>query len=206
MPSPQLNLRVPLEHHDLLRAVAARLREDAAFRDHLAALIAGVAAPVADPVAAPVAGVAAPVAGDSVTAHLEALEERVAALEEREPRMTMLEALAGRVAHLEARLERGTGQEAPQPVVEGAGEALEASEALEPGKTPREAPGGPQTRRKWTPEDDAALHAIASRGGSQADAGQELGRPSSVINAKWKALGLPVPPRKGRKLTRRQSV
>ena len=48
MPSPQLNLRVPLEHHDLLRAVAARLRSDAAFADHIGALLAGVAAPVAD--------------------------------------------------------------------------------------------------------------------------------------------------------------
>jgi hypothetical protein len=54
MPSPQLNLRVPLEHHDLLRAVAARLRHDAAFAVHLGALLAGVGDPTAgatDPVA-----------------------------------------------------------------------------------------------------------------------------------------------------------
>jgi hypothetical protein len=69
MPSPQLNLRVPLEHHDVLRAVAARLKSDAAFRDQLAALIAGVAAPVAG------------VAGDSLTARVDSLEERVKALE-----------------------------------------------------------------------------------------------------------------------------
>jgi hypothetical protein len=51
MPSPQLNLRIAPEHHDLLRAVAARLRLDAAFAGHLGALLAGVAAPVAAPVA-----------------------------------------------------------------------------------------------------------------------------------------------------------
>jgi hypothetical protein len=70
MPSPQLNLRVPLEHHDLLRAVAARLRHDAAFADHLGALLAGVADPTA--------GATTPVADAStiasIMARLDALE------------------------------------------------------------------------------------------------------------------------------------
>jgi hypothetical protein len=170
MPSPQLNLRVPLEHHDLLKAVAGRLRTDAAFADHLAALLAGVA----DPVASPVADASSLASIMSRLEVLEALKDRVEVLE-----LRMRQESAGTVAERDGRV---------------VGAALEPSEAS----------GGPQTRRKWTPEDDAALQAIAARGGTQADAGQELGRPSSVINAKWKALGLPVPPRKGRKLTRRQ--
>jgi hypothetical protein len=172
MPSPQLNLRVPQEHHAILKAVAARLRDDVGFADHLAALLAGVAAPVAAPVAD-----ASSLA--SVMSRLEALE-----------------ALKDRVEALELRMR----QESAGTVAERDGSVMAVGEVLEPS----EASGGPQTRRKWTPEDDAALQAIAARGGTQADAGQELGRPSSVINAKWKALGLPVPPRKGRKLTRRQ--
>jgi hypothetical protein len=73
MPSPQLNLRVPLEHHDLLKAVAGRLRTDAAFADRIAALLAGVAAPVAD--ASNLASIM------SRLEVLEALKDRVEALE-----------------------------------------------------------------------------------------------------------------------------
>jgi hypothetical protein len=79
MPSPQLNLRVPQEHHAILRTVASRLRTDEAFADHLAALLAGVAAPVAPPVAE---------ASNLVSIMfrleaLEALKDRVEALEGR---------------------------------------------------------------------------------------------------------------------------
>jgi hypothetical protein len=171
MPSPQLNLRVPLEHHDLLKAVAGRLRTDAAFADRIAALLAGVAAPVASPVAD--------------ASNLASIMSR----------LEVLEALKDRVEVLELRMR----QESAGTVAERDGTVM-AVGALEPS----EASCSQLKRRKWAPEDDAALQAIAARGGTQADAGQELGRPSSVINAKWKALGLPVPPRKGRKLTRRQ--
>jgi hypothetical protein len=181
MPSPQLNLRVPSEHHAILKRVASRLREDVAFKDQLAALVAGVAAPVAG------------VAGDSIVARLEA---RLEALEEREPRMVRIEALEARLEVLEAL--RGTGQGGSQTAAEAAGEALDASEATQ------EAPGGPQTRRKWTAEDDAALRRIHAEGGIPEDARRQLGRPSSVIIGKWKALGLPVQPRAGRKLGKRQ--
>jgi hypothetical protein len=167
MPSPQLNLRVPLEHHDLLRAVAARLKEDAAFRDQLAALLAGVAGIVAPPVAD--ASILA-----SIIARLEVLE----ALKDRG------EALEGR-AHQE-----------------GAGTAVEAVGVPAGTLVPVEAR---QTRRKWTDADFAVLKAIAARGGTQADACKELRRTSSDVNKYWKSMGLPVPPRKGRKLTRRQS-
>jgi hypothetical protein len=62
-----------------------------------------------------------------------------------------------------------------------------------------------QRRRPWAAEDDTALRRIAAGGGTQADAMKELQRPSSVINLKWKSLGLPVAPRKGRKLGPRGS-
>jgi hypothetical protein len=72
MPSPQLNLRIALEHHALLKAVAAHLRNDAAFANQLAALLAGLAAPIAPPVAD-----ASSLA--SIMARLEALERRMVA-------------------------------------------------------------------------------------------------------------------------------
>ena len=72
MPSPQLNLRIALEHHALLKAVAAHLRNDAAFANQLAALLAGLAAPIAPPVVN-----ASSLA--SIMARLEALERRMVA-------------------------------------------------------------------------------------------------------------------------------
>jgi hypothetical protein len=135
----------------------------------------------------PVAGASSPVA--LPVADASTLASVIARLE-------ALEALEDRVKVLEGIRQEGAGTVAgsDRTAMAVVGEGLEQLEA----------PGGTQTRRKWMPEDDAALQAIAARGGTQADAGQELGRPSSVINAKWKALGLPVPPRKGRRLTRRQ--
>jgi hypothetical protein len=166
MPSPQLNLRVPLEHHDLLRTVAARLRTDAAFADKLAALLAGVADPVASPVA-----------------DASALASIIARLE-------VLEALGDRVEALESRTRQ-----------EGAGTVTGAAE--KPADTPVLVEAS-QKRRKWTEADFAVLQAVAARGGTQADACRELGRTSSDVNKYWKSMDLPVPPRKGRKLVRRQ--
>jgi hypothetical protein len=123
---------------------------------------------------------ASPVPETSVTARLEALEARVKALE------------------------HGTGQAGPQTVVEAAGEPLEAGEALELVEAAGEAAGGPQKRRKWSETDFSTLRDIAARGGTQADACRELGRTSSDVNKYWKALGLPVQPRAGRKLVRRR--
>jgi hypothetical protein len=134
---------------------------------------------------------------------MEALEARLEALEEREPRMVRIEALEARMAALEAS-GRGTGQEAPQTVVEAAGEPLEAGVALERLEAAGKAAGGPQKRRKWTETDNDELRAIAARGGIPEDAAHELGRPSSVISGKWRALGLPVQPRAGRKVKRRK--
>ena len=83
---------------------------------------------------------------------------------------------------------------------------VEGAEVLETAETHSRASDGAgegkQTRQKWTDADDDVLRRTAAEGGTQADAVRELGRPSSVVNGKWKALGLPVLPRKGRKLKR----
>lgn len=57
-----------------------------------------------------------------------------------------------------------------------------------------------QRRRPWTEADDDALREIAAAGGTQAEAAKRLGRPDGIVSEKWRLLGLPVPPRKGRRL------
>ena len=118
--------------------------------------------------------------------------------------------LAERVAALAARVERLEAVQAAPAIPSRQGSALDAVEPVggaEVLKTPEALPGasgrlveGRRSRRPWTDADDAELRRIAERGGTQADAARELGRSDGVINEKWKALGLPVPPRKGRKL------
>jgi hypothetical protein len=111
-----------------------------------------------------------------------------------------LAAVIERVERLESAIPSGQGSapDAVEPV--GSVEVPETAETH-----PRPSGGtdkGKQSRQKWTDADDDVLRRIAAEGGTQADAARELGRPSSVVNGKWKALGLPVPPRKGRKLKR----
>jgi hypothetical protein len=101
--------------------------------------------------------------------------------------------LGQRLANVEARLERL--ERAGASTVAVGGEAADALEAMEAA----ESTDGKQRRVRWTAEDDAALRRIAADGGTQADAMRELQRSSGTINAKWKSLGLPVQPRKGRK-------
>jgi hypothetical protein len=48
MPTAQLNVRVPAEYHDLVRMIAARLRQDKGFAESLAAFVADQAGTVAD--------------------------------------------------------------------------------------------------------------------------------------------------------------
>jgi hypothetical protein len=118
---------------------------------------------------------------------------------------TQLAALVERVERLEA----GRAPPAIPSLQERAADAVEpagGAEMPETSKThPRASSGlveGKPSRQRWTDADDDVLRRIAAKGGTQADAVRELGRPSSVVNGKWKALGLPVPPRKGRKLKR----
>lgn len=84
-------------------------------------------------------------------------------------------------------------------------DAVEPAGGAEMSETPRTHPrasggAGRRSPRPWTDVDDAELRRIFDQGGTQADAARELGRSDGMINEHWKALGLPVPPRKGRKL------
>jgi hypothetical protein len=165
MPTAQLNVRVPAEHHDLMKGIAAKLRQDKGFAEALDAFVASVAPSLAS------------VAGDSIASiliRLESIEARLADLDQK-PIRTSLDAFMP---------------------VEGA-EMATTTEALPKAANP------PQRRRRWTDADDAVLRRIAAEGGTQADAAHELGRRSSVVNGKWKALRLPDIPRKGRTVTRR---
>lgn len=120
--------------------------------------------------------------------------------------------LREQVALMLTTIERLTGQRpvlppvtVPEPAVEAVEKPMtaestdQADQAEDAGEQPR------QRRRPWTAEDDAALRAIAERGGTQADAVRELSRPDGIVSEKWRALGLPVPPRKGRSLKRREA-
>lgn len=71
MPNPQVNCRVPEEHHGLMRLVAAKLRESPEF----AQVLAGV---IADMPEAP-----RPVSGPEVMEAIRDLQERLEAVEER---------------------------------------------------------------------------------------------------------------------------
>jgi hypothetical protein len=164
MPTAQLNIRVPAEHHNLMKDVAARLRQDKDFAEALTAFVAGVAAPVA---------------GGSVASILTRLESVEAQLAERgqKPASASLDAVTPVAV-------------ADMPVT---------AEALPETAKPR------QTRKPWADADDAVLRRVHAEGGTQAEAARELGRPDGTVSEKWRALDLPVMPRKGRKLTPRSS-
>lgn len=70
MPTPQLNIRVPTEHHKLMKNVAAKLRQDKGFAKALTAFVADVAPTVSA------------VAGDSIASILTRLESVEAQLAE----------------------------------------------------------------------------------------------------------------------------
>lgn len=162
MPTAQLNIRVPAEHHDLMRDVAARLRQDKDFAEALTAFVASVAMPAVSTVAS---GSIA-----SILARLESVEAQLVDLRQKP-----------------------------------ASAPLNAVELDDTPITPEALPEPPQerqTRKRWTEADYAVLRRIAAEGGTQAEAVRELGRPDGSVSEKWRELGLPVPPRKGRKLTR----
>jgi hypothetical protein len=105
--------------------------------------------------------------------------------------------IAAQIAELRDRVARLEARTSAVPATAATGGAVEPDVDADAADRSR------QVRRKWTTDDDTALRRISERGGTQADACQELGRPESVISTKWREAGLPVPPRKGRKLTRR---
>jgi hypothetical protein len=167
MPTAQLNIRVPFEHHDLVRTVAARLREDKEFAESLAAFVADHSSTVS-PASMPA---------------------------------TILDELAAIKARLDA-LEAIPFQKPVGASLDAVKREESGVVALEP-EAPVARSNEPQRRRPWTEADDAVLRRIAGSGGTQADACYELGRPESVISLKWRKLGLPIEPRKGRKLKSR---
>lgn len=135
------------------------------------------------------------------------LAERVAALAARVERLEAVQA----VPAIPGRSSGDGGKDRVPPAIPSRqGSALDAIEPAGGAEMPEgtEAhPGscsgllaGRRSPRPWTDADDAQLRRVAERGGTQADAARELGRSDGMINEHWKALGLPVPPRKGRKL------
>jgi hypothetical protein len=120
--------------------------------------------------------------------------------------MADVERLERRLEVVEARMAQAGATNAA--MVEDGGEAVDAPDGMKAAEPEPAAEGlsdGKQ-RRPWTAEDDAALRRIAAEGGTQADAMRKLQRTSSTINSKWKSLGLPVEPRKGRVLGPRRKL
>jgi hypothetical protein len=111
--------------------------------------------------------------------------------------------LARRLQAVEARLAR-LEQDGAVLVEDRVG-PVDAPEVMKAAEGPSGRKRG-RSRRPWTDADDAALKRIAAEGGTQADAIKELQRSSSYINLKWRSLGLPVEPRKGRKRGRPRTL
>lgn len=201
---PQVNVRLAPEHHGLIRKLAQRLRTDPSLAVGLAEFLAQ--ASESDPIqVSPLShGLA-----DEVAEMKERLEENrdlTLALQER--LVIQSEGLRRTTAFAENINDRLNALEQQvadlrQKPASASLDAVELVEAPDMPSTPEALPDPPQkvqTRKRWREADDDVLRRIAAEGGTQADAVHELRRPSSVVNGKWKALGLPVEPRKGRKL------
>lgn len=115
MPTPQFNVRVPERYHDLLRLIVERLRANPDGADALADALSAVCRQ-------PAGKGADNLLSDASTDVPQSILERLAALEEREPRMVRIEALEARIAVLEEML---AGPPAtPPPPAEAAVEPL----------------------------------------------------------------------------------
>src|SRR3954453_12525419 len=105
MPTPQFNVRVPERYHALLPLIVERLRANPDGADALAdALLAVCRQPAgkgADNLLTAVGRGADNLPTDASTDVPQSILDRLAALEEREPRMVRIEALETRVAKLE---------------------------------------------------------------------------------------------------------
>jgi hypothetical protein len=153
MPTAQLNVRVPAEHHDLVRMIAARLRQDKGFAESLAAFVADQAGTVADrsnsrsnvdPILDELAITQAQVRAIHMTLHdvvtlrdrLEILEAEVAGLRQRgadepvEP-VEGVEARIDEALEPEALLDELLDEIAPEPRQRAASTALDAVEPVE---------------------------------------------------------------------------
>jgi hypothetical protein len=150
MPTAQLNVRVPAEHHDLVRMIAARLRQDKGFAESLAAFAADQAGTVADrsnsrsnvdPILDELAITQAQVRAIHMTLNnvvtlrdrLEILEAEVAGLRQRgadEP-VEGVEARIDGALEPEALLDELLDEIAPEPRQRAASTALDAVEPVE---------------------------------------------------------------------------
>jgi hypothetical protein len=150
MPTTQLNVRVPAEHHDLVRMIAARLRQDKGFAESLAAFAADQAGTVADrsnsrsnvdPILDELAITQAQVRAIHMTLNnvvtlrdrLEILEAEVAGLRQRgadEP-VEGVEARIDEALEPEALLDELLDEIAPEPRQRAASTALDAVEPVE---------------------------------------------------------------------------
>jgi hypothetical protein len=154
MPTAQLNVRVPAEHHDLVRMIAARLRQDKGFAESVAAFAADQAGTVADrsnsrsnsrsnvdPILDELAITQAQVRAIHMTLNnvvtlrdrLEILEAEVAGLRQRgadEP-VEGVEARIDEALEPEALLDELLDEIAPEPRQRAASTALDAVEPVE---------------------------------------------------------------------------
>jgi hypothetical protein len=104
MPNPQVNCRVPKEHHGLIRLVAAKLRENPGFAQALAGLIADT--PKAPE---PVSGPEVMEAIRELQGRLEALEGRLGSPEGREDSQTAIKPPGGTRRLLKRAMRRPSG-------------------------------------------------------------------------------------------------
>jgi hypothetical protein len=169
MPTAQLNVRVPAEYHDLVRMIAARLRQDKGFAEKLAAFVADQAAAVADrsdsrsnvdPILEELAITQAEMRAIHMTLNdvvtlrdrLEILEAEMAGLRQRgadEP-VEGVEARIDEALEPEALLDGLLDEIAPEPRQRAASTALDAVEPVEVGDAGIDR--SPSCGRKKTPD------------------------------------------------------
>jgi DNA-binding NarL/FixJ family response regulator len=114
MPTPQINIRVPTEHHDLMRLIASAVKRNPSI---VAALRA-----VCQDGESSFALAITPESSPESSLRIDALDDRIAALEEKEPRMAKIDALEVRMAALEERMDgidRTAAPRQPRPPAEG---------------------------------------------------------------------------------------
>jgi hypothetical protein len=162
---PQVNVRLAPEHHDLIREMAQRLRSDPSLAVGLAEFLAQTGSGDQPQVSPLTHGLADEVA---------ALMERLAALEEREPRMTKIAALEARMAALEQRMD-GIGRTAAAPQTSSAtGQPLVA--------------GGQGSRRRLTDHGVAEVGRMIRAGVGDAEIAGLVGMDRGAIRQRRKKL------------------
>ena len=200
---PQLNIRLPTEHHDMIRELAQRLRADPSLAVGLESLLAqarkgaaqaGVIGSSPDnPIALGLADEVADLRERS--ALLPEILERLAQAEEFARRiMAFAESInEGIVKDREARAATLSDPASPVAIPGDSptrGKPAKAKAAVGSGKRDRgkTGKGGRRPPRPWTEEDNATLRRIIERGGTQAEAAREMDRSDGTISERWRKL------------------